>query len=300
MSRTVSLRRRAVRVPAGVAVSGLLLGGLVAAPATAGPEADPPATDRAAAAAQLLEAGLLGVEPPPGTALAADVDGPATGDARLDVAALGTLGQVTLGGEAVPLTGAGGLLTVRGSSWHGVVSAQPSHALAASGAVTARGAFDPTLGGPTDVALTRLLPHLGVASAGVVDDLTLRLGTLASRAEAEPGQDPTTGYLLDGAVLELTSPALAALPGTFEDLTPQLEATLTSVLGPTGPVQGALDAMTPPVVDLTVPLLGRVGRLEMRNPTVTADVRLPLGAVCSRAPWWTPTASCSCTRTPVW
>src|SRR5690625_252366 len=204
---------------------------------------------------------------------------------NIDVGILNALG-LTIPGINLPLIGDGtngGLLDLGAAAAAGLLNgyaASPSavESLAASGAVGADGAIDVDAGSSTDPArvdLTGLLGQVGVdgLTDAIIDELSLELGALASRAEANEG-DIEREYLLAGAELLVSSPMLGdlntVLAETYGTTATVIEGTVNGLVGPEGAITEALDLIDLPKVNVL-----ELARVEAQTPTATVDLALP-------------------------
>src|SRR5690625_5104144 len=203
--------------------------------------------------------------------------------ANIDVGILNALG-LTIPGINLPLIGDGtngGLLDLGDAAAAGLLNgyaASPSavESLAASGAVGADGAIDVDAGSSTDpsrVDLTGLLGQLGIdeLTDQIIDELSLELGALASRAEANEG-DISREYLLAGAELVVSSPLLGDLSGalaeTYGTTATVIEGAVNGLVGPDGAVTGALGLINLPRI--TIP---GVASVEVRSEEHTSALQ---------------------------
>ena len=223
------------------------------------------------ARAQLIEVDGLGLDVLDVTTTDAEYPadpGPTT--SAIDVAALESLVGLEIPALQLPLVGDGsngGLLDLGDAAGAGLLNGYASatdHSLAtaASGTVTDDGALNLSpVEDPSDTDLTRLdLTALlddhrvsGLTDA-VVDEVSLGLGALASTASWEAGGTPSSDYVLAGAELQISSPAVGQLVTGLTGAVSTLNDRLNSLLGPEGPLQVALDGLGE-VLDLRIPLL---------------------------------------------
>ncbi len=205
--------------------------------------------------------------------------------AAIDVGVLNALG-ITLPGISLPLIGDGdngGLLDLGDQAAAGLLNgyaASPSEveSLAASGAVGADGAIDVDAGSSTDPArvdLTGLLGQVGVdgLTDAIIDELSLELGALASRAEANEG-DISREYLLAGAELVVSSPLVGGLAGEVQGAVEDISDGINALLGPEGAIQGALDVLSIDPITISVPLVGDVLSVDIGAPQLSTTVDL--------------------------
>ncbi|RAE29322.1 hypothetical protein DN540_42620, partial [Burkholderia multivorans] len=113
-------------------------------------------------------------------------------------------------------------------------------AVASAGAVGEDGAINvdpanPGAYGNARVSLTPLLRQLGLSDVTdeVVDDLSLELGALASRAEAD-SETVSSDYVVADGVLTLSSPALADLSDALENAVDGSGSALEDAIGDEG------------------------------------------------------------------
>ncbi len=273
-SDTARRRPRGLIATAAIAVASVFGIGIVAPPAVAAP------TDQSEAYARLIDTNLLGVDLLDLiTAQSAYPSSPGEHRASIDASVLDGLIGVSLPGLSLPLIGNGsngGLLDLGASAQAGVLggvanASSPVDAVAASGAVSGSGAIelDPDANmdtGYATVQLTALLGQLGLSelSDEIIDDLTLRLGALYSKAQASSGTT-TSDYVVAGAQMRVSSPLVAgltaALQSTAETATQALFATdgvLQTVLN--GVSSGSLDVL--------------LARISLGTPKISATVNL--------------------------
>src|SRR5690625_4852544 len=181
--------------------------------------------------------------------------------AAIDVGVLHALG-ITLPGISLPLIGDGangGLLDLGDQAAAGLLNgyaASPSEveSLAASGALGADGAIDVDAGSSTDPArvdLTGLLGQVGVdgLTDAIIDELSLELGALASRAEANEG-DIEREYLLAGAELVVSSPLVEGVAASVQDSVGDISDGVNALVGPEGSIQEALNILSIPEISV--------------------------------------------------
>src|SRR5690625_2902614 len=205
--------------------------------------------------------------------------------ANIDVGILNALG-LTIPGINLPLIGDGangGLLDLGDAAAAGLLNgyaASPSavESLAASGAVGADGAIDVDAGSSTDPArvdLTGLLGQVGVdgLTDAIIDELSLELGALASRAEANEG-DIEREYLLAGAELVVSSPLVGGLAGQIQGAVEDISDGVNALLGPEGAIQGALDVLSIAPIMISLPVVGDVLSVDIGSPQLSTTVNL--------------------------
>jgi hypothetical protein len=192
----------------------------------------------------------------------------------LDLSVLNSIGINVPGG--IQLLGQNGLVNVGVAGQ--VAATDTTSAVAAAGAVGADGAIQVGPGTPGAGATVNLTPLLGDLDVdGVVSELSVGLGALSARAEADrtfDGADVTTDYQVAGAQVRLVSPAVQQLVQTLDTSLGTTDDTVNAALG--------ADGLT---TDLTASLLGPVtsalntlglGVLSLDDTTaqLTADVDL--------------------------
>src|SRR5690625_3876 len=200
--------------------------------------------------------------------------------ANIDVGILNALG-LTIPGINLPLIGDGtngGLLDLGAAAAAGLLNgyaASPSavESLAASGAVGADGAIDVDAGSSTDPArvdLTGLLGQVGVdgLTDAIIDELSLELGALASRAEANEG-DIEREYLLAGAELVVSSPLVEGVAASVQDSVGDISDGVNALVGPEGSIQEALNILSIPEISV----LGLL-TVDIGSPQLSASVDL--------------------------
>ncbi len=237
------------------------------------------------ARAQLIEVDGLGLDVLDVTTTDAEYPadpGPTT--SAIDVAALESLVGLEIPALRLPLVGDGsngGLLDLGDAAGAGLLNGYASatdHSLAtaASGTVTDDGALNLSpVEDPSDTDLTRLdLTALlddhrvsGLTDA-VVDEVSLGLGALASTASWEAGGTPSSDYVLAGAELQISSPAVGGVVEGLHEAVSGVGHSINGLLGPEGPVQETLDLLDAISVDLTVV------RVNLGDPTLQATVDL--------------------------
>src|SRR5690625_3174284 len=280
-TRTPSrLRRNAKRALAAIAAASLGVVGL--APAALAQPAD---DDVSGALAELIDLDALGLEVVDAIQVGSGYPSePGPEYSNIDVGLLSAL-QVEIGsltlplisdGEAPGLLNLGELGALNGYS----ASESPYTSSAASGTVTDAGAIDVDLveGDPssTDFArvdLTDLTAQLGVNLDGVIDEVSLGLGALASSASATTGEEPVGVYELAGAELVIDSPAVEDLVETLNTTVGGLNTTLNALLGQEGVVDDLLGGVLPIDVSLDLGPLANLG-VELGSPTIALDVDL--------------------------
>src|SRR5690625_4072266 len=146
------------------------------------------------------------------------------------------------------------------------------------GAVGADGAIDVDAGSSTDPArvdLTGLLGQVGVdgLTDAIIDELSLELGALASRAEANEG-DISREYLLAGAELVVSSPLVGGLAGQIQGAVEDISDGVNALLGPEGAIQGALDVLSIAPITISLPVVGDVLSVDIGSPQLSTTVNL--------------------------
>lgn len=274
--------RRSTKWGGVLAAAAVVVAGAGAFPAHAAP-GDPTTPNAASAQGVLIDLDLLRDINVAAliSADAANPAGPATDTASIDVALLNQLLGLNVPGINLPLIGDGtngGLLYLGDAAAAGVLNGYANtpatgtaSARAASGAVTNAGAIDVDAAsnwgdGYLAVDLTALLSQLTLdnATSGVIDDLRLDLGALASTASATAGSAPTSTYTVAGAHLNVRSPLVSAL---FTSLNTQLAADLNSPLGSSGPIQTALNTVDIPPLSLLGLINVNLGTPRLVLPT---------------------------------
>src|SRR5699024_4182550 len=212
---------------------------------------------------------------------------PGANSASIDVDVLNSLG-INLPSIGLPLIGDGtngGLIDLGDAAAAGLLngyaaSPESTESTAASGAVGADGAIDADAGSSTDLArvdLTGPLGQLGVdgLTAQIIDELSLELGAVASRAAANDGAIDRE-YLLAGAELNLSSPAVATVNDSVQAGVGDISDGVNALLGPERAVQGALDgvAIAPIQVGIDLPLLDTLLTVDLGSPELNASVDL--------------------------
>jgi hypothetical protein len=187
----------------------------------------------------------------------------------LDLTALQAL---TLTGD-IALFGDNPLLELGATSQYG--AATPTGSTAASGLITESGAIQVGDGSPAQQASLDLARFLSAAQiAALADELSLELGAVSSTATATrtvDGYTATSDYQVDGARLELHSPAVAALSADLNETISDLDVELdTATAGLPTLVEGAV--VTP--LQQTLAVLGDTVQLQNTTATVTAEVDL--------------------------
>ncbi|WP_170228451.1 choice-of-anchor G family protein [Nesterenkonia populi] len=231
--------------------------------------------NRSHALAELINADALGIDA--ATAVTAeqnflDDEGEDPATSTIDAELLNQLAAVDLGGVSVGI-GLDGLGVGALSGF--AHTPEPTSATAASGTVTSEGAIEVSgdTTGFASVDLTAALADLGLSTEGIVDDLSLELGALASRAQETEGTLDSE-YVLAGAQLSLDSPALAELTGLLNGAVDEIDTAVNGLLAAEGPVQDALD--TVPTEPVEVNLIGDLDLLTVNlgSPELNAAVDL--------------------------
>ncbi|WP_167627343.1 choice-of-anchor G family protein, partial [Frigoribacterium faeni] len=190
----------------------------------------------------------------------------------LDLTVLQSLG-IQIGG-GVQLLGQNGILQLGAASQYGATSATGS--TAASGLITADGAVQAGDGSPAQQASLDLSGFLSDAQvAGLADQLSLELGALSSSATAtrtDDGYDVASDYQVDGARLQLHSPAVSALTGDLNETIGDLD---TAVNGTTTALPGTIEAGVLTPIRGALSALGNTLTLADTQAVVTANVDLP-------------------------
>ncbi|WP_460980171.1 choice-of-anchor G family protein, partial [Pseudactinotalea suaedae] len=209
---------------------------------------------------------------------------------EIDAEVLNGLVGLSLPGIGIPLIGDGentGLLDLGPQAGVGATnaftsSATPSTSIAAVGAVTDEGAvdvapeFDPSDVNNAQLDLTALLGQLEVdgLTDEIVDELTIALGAVAARAEATGPGAYDSDYLLAGAELRVSSPAVGGLASTldttYDTVVGGLETTVNSAVGEGGTIDTALGLLEIPALNV----LGLV-TLELDDISAAVDVTIP-------------------------
>src|SRR5690606_14867667 len=165
----------------------------------------------------------------------------------LNVSLLGAV-DVQLGEDPLPLISdpnGGGLLHLgeAGVPKSYAESSSVTSSTASAGAVEEDGSIaldpnNPGAYGPARVNLTDLLDQLEVSGLTdqIVDEVSLELGAVASRAEATGGQDPkfSSDYVLADGKLVISSPAVAGLSSGLGQTIDGVGATLNTAVGTEG------------------------------------------------------------------
>lgn len=237
------------------------------------------------ARAQLIEVDGLGLDVLDAATTSAEFPqrpGPSRG--AIDIAALQSLVGLGIPALDLPLVGDGaneGLLDLGSAAGAGLLNSYAatedySVAAAASGTVTDDGAVDLSpVADPTDVgfarlSLTALLDDLSVGglTSGVVSDVSLGLGAIASAAEWPSTGGPESQYVLAGAELRLAGPAVGGLVQGITGAVGELDTLLNATLGPTGPLQSTLSALS--LLNLNIGLAS----VNLGSPQLNATVSL--------------------------
>lgn len=273
------------RTTVGTVTAVCLTAGLLLVPSGSS-SADP--TDDSEGLARIIDADLLsGGLADVGVAASGNLSETGPNRAPIDVGLLGDLGTVTLPGLSIPLIGDGtngGLLDLGGAAGAGLLnsySSSPSgtESVATAGAVGDDGAInvdatsDPDTVGDARLDLTALLGQLGVdgLTDDVVDQLSVEIGALASRAAKSGDDDADRTYGLAGARLTVRSPAVEALAGDLQGSITELQSTLNAAVGAGGTLGNALAG-----VNLRLPLAGLA---TVTAGPATASLDLDLAAV---------------------
>jgi len=232
--------------------------------------------NRSQALAELINADALGIDA--ATAVTAeqnflDDEGAAPATSTINAELLDQLVAADLGGISLE-TGLDGLGVGALSGF--ASTPEPTNAIAASGAVTSDGSIavdGSTTTGFASVDLTSALADLGLGTEGVVNDLSLELGALASRAEETEGAVESQ-YALAGAQLSIDSPTVGDLSESLDFAVADINADVNGLLSGDGSFQSALDTVT--VDTIEIGLGGSLGILEvdLGSPQLaaTADV----------------------------
>src|SRR5690625_4331729 len=205
--------------------------------------------------------------------------------ANIDIGVLNALG-ISIPGIDLPLIGDGtnnGLLDLGEAAAAGVLNgyaASPSaiESLAASGALGADGAIDVDAGSSTDPArvdLTGLLGQVNVddLTNEIIDELSLELGALASRAEANAG-DIERDYLLAGAELVVSSPLVAGLSDALQTAVGDVSDEVNALLGDEGAIQQVLNGLSMDPIAISLPVVGEVLSVDLGSPQLNTTVDL--------------------------
>lgn len=252
--------------------------------------ATPPPDAPSAGRGSLVVVSAAGVEVlSTGSTLAFWPGSPGPHHSSIDVSALDGTVTVPIDAVHVPIMDGAeeGLLGLGGGAGALNVYAaapDPDHASAAVGTVGDDGAIDlDGVADPSDtsfarVSLTPLLAQAGVAGLtdAVLDELSLGLGAFGSSASAVSGEAATSDYVLAGAELTISSPAVADLAAS---LSAELAATSAAInddlFGPDGAVQTALDSLTVPPIVVGDPAIATV---DLGSPEISGSLDLS-GAV---------------------
>jgi len=270
MPRTAT--RIALRAGATATVAAVIIGG-AALPAHAAASDATQAEGRLIAGSGTIDlddvaalAGSFGATAPGGQA--------AGGSDPLDLAVLNSIGINVPGG--IQLLGQNGLVNVGVAGQ--VAATDTTSAVAASGAVGADGAIQVGPGTPGTGATVNLTPLLGDLDVdGVVSELSVGLGALSARAEADrtfDGADVTTDYQVAGAQVRLVSPAVQQLVTSLDTTLGTTDTTVNTALGEDGLTTDLTASLLGPVTDAVNTLGLGVLSLDDTTAQLTADVDL--------------------------
>ncbi|MFD1345607.1 choice-of-anchor G family protein, partial [Nesterenkonia halotolerans] len=245
--------------------SGLTIAG--AAPASA-------VEHRSGGLAELVNADTLGLDV--ADAFSAETffpgnEGPDSAD--IDAAALEQLVNLNLGGISVPLGLSGAVEAGLLNSYS--QSSAPTESYATSGAVGSDGSVSVNPGntfGYASVDLTSALSSLGLGTEGLVDDLSLQLGALATTATSNEG-GTDLGYTLAGSRLSIDAPALDGLVSAAtgdSGVVAELDTTVNNLAGSDGTLQSAING----IGEITQPVSGLLDvGVEGTEISVTTDLQ---------------------------
>src|SRR5699024_10932646 len=154
----------------------------------------------------------------------------------------------------------------------------PSEATAYAGVIARDGSIDISVsGGVPDVYaifyLSNALKQLGLILDGVVDELGLQLGAVASTATANNG-DVNSDYAVAGARLALDAPVLDDVTTLITEAVGGLDSTVNGLLGPEGPVQELLNALSFDEIDVNLGGLIPVLKVNLGTPELQVQVGL--------------------------
>uniref|UniRef100_UPI0006A771F5 choice-of-anchor G family protein n=1 Tax=Leucobacter japonicus TaxID=1461259 RepID=UPI0006A771F5 len=125
--------------------------------------------------------------------------------------------------------------------------------------------------------LRQVLPDVLVDTA--LDEASVSIGALASRAEAVDGQ-PTSEYLLSGVGLDVHSPVVGNLTTTVDSALGTLLAPLNALVGPGGTIQNTLGTLITSLNGIQVPLVAQVNAslnsLSLDTTPLTNEIRSSL------------------------
>jgi len=232
--------------------------------------------NRSQALAELINADALGIDA--ATAVTAeqnflDDEGAAPATSTINAELLDQLVAADLGGISLE-TGLDGLGVGALSGF--ASTPEPTNAIAASGAVTSDGSIavdGSTTTGFASVDLTSALADLGLGTEGVVNDLSLELGALASRAEETEGAVESQ-YALAGAQLSIDSPTVGDLSESLDFAVADINADVNGLLSGDGSVQSALDTVTVDTIEIGLGDSLGILEVDLGSPQLaaTADV----------------------------
>ncbi|WP_162231104.1 choice-of-anchor G family protein, partial [Leucobacter musarum] len=276
-----------------VALTALASTSVIAATAASADTHTPSATAESAGHGHALWLDALGLDVAgTGSALSEFPDNVGPNGEDLDLSVLSAL-TVDIGtGVNIPLIGDGtngGLLNLGGlgaiSSFSESADAQNS--VASAGLIGEDGgiSLDPE-SVPADFdratldasgLLRQVLPDVLVDTA--LDEASVSIGALASRAEAVDGQ-PSSEYLLSGVGLDVHSPVVGNLTTTVDSALGTLLAPLNALVGPGGTIQNTLGTLITSLNGIQVPAVAQVNAslnsLSLNTTPLTDEIRSSL------------------------
>ncbi|AMM20172.1 hypothetical protein AX769_08325 [Frondihabitans sp. PAMC 28766] len=210
-------------------------------------------TDQSEGQARVLGSTLLDTQlAEEGEAVSGNPSAPGPSNASIDVQALDGLANVNLTGTSIPLIDNGtngGLLDLGTGAGAGLLKSYSSsdtatHAVSASGAIDGNGGLDtgatgdPSNIGATKANLTPLLGQLGLGNItnGVVDQVSLELGAIASRAEQTAAGAAVRTYSVGDGDIVIHSPAVATLGAHLTSTITGVQTSLNAAVTPTGSI----------------------------------------------------------------
>src|SRR5699024_5715126 len=154
----------------------------------------------------------------------------------------------------------------------------PTEATASAGVIAQDGSIDISGSGDdpygyATVDLTNALNQLGLNLDGVVDELGLQLGAVASTATANNG-DVNSRYAVAGARLAWDAPVLDDVTTLITEAVGGLDSTVNGLLGPEGPVQELLNALSFDEIDVNLGGLIPVLKVNLGTPELQVQVGL--------------------------
>lgn len=275
---------RKIAVGSAAAVTALGLTVMVTSPSAAAIEQDP--NEEAEALGQLVQSELLDDQlVDPAGAYSSFPSNPEEAKTPLNAEALSALDLDLGNGVSLPVIsepGGEGLLKLGEAGALNAYGNAPSavSAKASAGAVGKDGALnvdDINNGdyGNAEVDLTQVLGQAGLdgVTDNIVDELSLSLGAVASTAEANGSEDPSSEYVVADGVMTVSSPAVGGLSDELNKVVDGAGGTLEDVIAE----EGLADELAKAGIDINTGLANL--KLGGEGTTVSVETQDALNSV---------------------